>query len=183
MNAPFGKSEEEEKNGVKCDVASTGTDAFGTTSWNLYVGGRLYGTIPPKYLYDDDVMADLAIKIGPFLQGQIDKTNARIDKAASSNADSDDEYWNILEAVEREGIERDNQLQGQIDETTARIKKTDAKRKKNDRKVGKILMDHAQALKTTGKRAGVIEANQEELWELAKNMEKRLAAVEQEESD
>ena len=50
---------------------------------------------------------------------------------------------------------------------------------KIDWKVGKILMDHAQALK----KVEVVEANQEELWELVKNMEKRLDAVEQDESD
>ena len=166
MNALFVKSEEEEMNGVKCDVASTGVpDPFGTTSWNLYIGGRLYGTVPPKYLYDDDVMADLAIEIGPSPS----TPSAAAVAAHSRNDDSDD----------------DGDLLGMLQDELDKVKAQNKERKKETRALGLLVVEHGEAIRTGETRLLHVEAEQEglkddqkDLKEMVKVLERRLDALE-----
>ena len=169
MNAPFGKSEEEEMNGVKCDVASTGVpDAFGTTSWNLYIGGRLYGTVPPKYLYDDDVMADLAIEIGPS-----PSTRSAAAPVCSRNSDSGDDgdFGDLF-----------GMLQDELDKVKAQNKE----RKKETRALGLLVVQHGEDIRSREERLLHVEAEQEglkddqnDLKEMVKDLKRRLEALEE----
>ena len=169
MNAQFAKSEEEERNGVKCDVASTGVpDPFGTTSWNLYIGGRLHGTVPPKHLYDDDVMADLAIEIGPS-----PSTRSAAAPVCSRNSDSGDDgdFGDLF-----------GMLQDELDKVKAQNKE----RKKETRALGLLVVQHGEDIRSREERLLHVEAEQEglkddqnDLKEMVKDLKRRLEALEE----
>ena len=171
MNFPIGKSEEEETNGVKCDVVKTGIpDAFGTICWNLYIDGRLCGTVPPKYLYDDDVIVDLAL-VGP--SPSTPPAAAAYSRNNDSDCGDDGDFWEKMRAIDRAAVKRD-----EIDKTNARIDKEKAKRKMQTGLLADRLVEQAEGLATAQRRIQVMEANQEELLDLVEDLKKRIIALE-----